>query len=136
MIAHPTDRNEAAPSGPADLAAFQLPVATPSRSRLTNAQFSMRSWLIFSSGCAVGFSLLGLRVHTYLTTCGGMLLLFWAGVAMAFVGEVLNERQDRWLFPAVCSSIVGSLVALISLFTAMYYGLLFLVIHAVRSLSA
>ena len=136
MIAHPTDRNEAAPPAPADLAVFQLPGATQNRSRLTNAQFSMRTWLIFSAGCAAGCSVLGLRLHSYLTTCGSMLLLFWAGVAVAFVGEVLNERQDRWLFPAVCSSIVGSLVALISLFTAMYYGLLFLVIHAVRSLSA
>ena len=135
MIAHPTDRNEAAQSAPADLAAFQLPGAMQNRSRLTNAQFSVRTWLIFSGGCAAGCSLLGLRLHAYLTTCGSMLLLFWAGVAVAFVGEVLNEQRDCWLLPAVCSSIVGSLVALISLFTAMYYGALFLVSHVARSLS-
>ena len=134
MIAHPTNRNEAVHSASADLATFQLPGAVHNRSRLTNAQFSIRTWLIFSAGCAVGCFLLGLRQHSYLTTCGSMLLLFWVGVAVAFVGEVLNEQQDCWLLPAVCSSIVGSLVALISLFTAMYYGVLFLVSHVVHSL--
>ena len=121
MIAHPSDRNEAATSGRGE-----LPYVDSAGAGLTNAQYSIRSWFVFSSGCAIGCALLGLRAHTHLTTCGGMLLLFWFGVALAFAGEVLNQRGDTWLLPAVGASIIGSLVALISLFTAVFYGGLFL----------
>ena len=90
-----------------------------------NPQFNTRALLFVIATCAISFALIGGRPHQYMLTAALMILLFWLGAALAFAGEAMNNHGDVWLIPGVVTSVIGALVAVIALFTMLFYSGLF-----------
>ena len=96
---------------------------------MRNPQFNTRVLLFVIATCAISFALIGGRPHQYMLTVALMILLFWLGAALAFVGEAMNNQDDVWLIPGVVTSVIGALVAVIALFTMLFYIGLFVLVE-------
>ena len=110
-------------------------VTAEAASRLTDApQFSLRSLLIVLGTCAIAFATVSAGLHAYLTVAAAMVVVFWVGAALCFMGLVLDAEGDSWLVPAVLAETTGAITSVIAVFTATYYGGMFFLYEIPRTL--
>lgn len=87
----------------------------------------MRVLLTLLTTSAIAFGMLGAQWHEYLNIAGAMVLLYWIGNALSFIGLVLDRRGDRWFAPAALAGAIGLSTVVMATFTGGYYGLLFII---------
>jgi hypothetical protein len=78
------------------------------------------------TSCAVAFAIFGAQSHDYLNVAAAMVIIFWMGTALAFVGLVLDRHGDLWFAPASLAESIGLGTIVIALFTGAYYGAMFI----------
>jgi len=86
--------------------------------------------LVAITSSALAYTILGAQIHEYLEIAATMVIIFWMGLALSFIGMVLERAGDLWSGPAAIAESLGLGTTVIASFTGLYYGALFTLTHA------